>query len=159
MLEISLEGTTRFDSLGRRLRVATEKKMVELTDLLYNKVMENISGRILQKRSGALASSIQRSVDLTQEVMVGSVFPEPADPKAWALEKGGTSNYPIVSSKGAMLKFYWDKAGKTVFLSHVDHPASKEFAYLRTALEEIVPEVPRGFQEYIQTVLDGGDFG
>lgn len=159
MLEISLEGTTRLDSIGRRLRVATERKMIELTAIMYEKVIENLSGKILQKRSGQLASSIRMENDVNGDFYVGSVYPSPADDKAYVLEKGGKGYYPIpTSSKGQILHFF-TKTGEEVFTKSVNHPPSREFAYMRTALEEVMPMVPKGFHDYIQGVLDGGDYG
>lgn len=158
MLEVSFEGDTRLDSLGRRLRVATEKKMIQLTGMLYDKVIENVSGKILQKQSGELASSIKQQLDLVGETMLGSVFVDPANDKAWVLEKGGKGYYPIVATKAQVLHFF-TKSGTEVFTKSVHHPPSREFAYMRTALEEMTELVPQGFQEYIRAVLDGGDFG
>ena len=157
MLEISLEGTTRIDSIGRRLRVATEKKMTELTDIMYEKVLENLSGKILNKVTGALAGSVQKQNDVNGDFYIGDVYISPADDKAWALEKGGRRRYPIEPSKAEVLRFI-SKSGELIFTKHVDHPPSKEFAYLRLALEDMRELVPQGFREYIQGVLDGGDY-
>lgn len=158
MLEVSIEGVTRLDSLGRRLRVATEKKMIELTGVLYEKVQENLSGKVLQKRSGELSGSIRQVNEVHDDFYVGSVFPSPATDKAWALEKGGKGYYEIVATKAQMLKFV-TKSGETLFRKRVNHPPSKEFGYLRLALAETEETVPQGFRDYIQTVLDGGDYG
>lgn len=158
MLEVAFEGDVRLDSLGRRLRVATEKKMTELTGLLYDKVVENVGGKILQKRSGKLAASIRQQLDLVGEVMLGQVFPDPADDKSWTLEKGGKGRYQITATKASVLHFF-TKSGQEVFAKSVNHPPGQEFAYLRLALEDMQEIVPRGFQEYIRGVLDGGDYG
>ena len=158
MLEISLEGTTRIDSIGRRLRVATEKKMIELTDIMYEKVLENLSGKILNKRSGELFASIHKENAASSDIYVGDVYVSPATAKAWALEKGGKAYYPIEPTKASVLRFYWDKTAQMEYFSHVDHPPSKEFAYLRLALEDMRELVPQGFRDYIQGVLDGGDY-
>jgi hypothetical protein len=157
MLEISLEGTTRIDSIGRHLRVATEKKMIELTDLMYEKVMENVSGKILNKQTGQLAGSIHKENASAGDFYLGSVYVSPVTDKAWVLEKGGKGYYPITATKASVLHFF-SKSGEEVFTKSVNHPPSKEFAYLRRALEEMEDVVPRGFRDYIQTVLDGGDY-
>ena len=157
MLSVALEGTTRLDSLGRRLRVATGKKMEELTELAYQKVIENLSGKVLQKRTGALAASIRKENHVEGDFYLGLVFPAPADAKAFALEKGGKGYYPIVATKASVLHFFM-KSGTEVFAKSVDHPPSKEFAYLRLAAEEMEAIVPEGFREAIRVVLDGGDY-
>jgi hypothetical protein len=154
MLEIRLEGFTKLDSLGRRLKAATERKMEQLTNLMYEKVMENVSGKILQKQSGALAASIRMETDVRGDQYFGSVFVESPNEKAYALEKGGKAYYPIFPVKAELLRFV-TKSGETVFAKFVNHPPSQEFAYLRTAAEEMVPIIPEGFREYIQAVLDG----
>jgi hypothetical protein len=158
MLEIALEGTTRVDSIGRRLRVATERKMIELTGIMYEKVISNLSGGVLETKTGQLVGSIRQENHAYGDTYVGSVYPDPASPKAWVLEKGGSGEYPIVATKAQMLHFF-TKSGDEVFTKHVNHPPSQEFAYMRRALEEVGALIPGGFQEYIQTVLDGGDYG
>ena len=158
MLEIALEGTTRLDSIGRRLRVATERKMIELTGLMYEKVIANLSGAVLQTKTGQLVGSIRQENRAYGDIYVGEVYPAPASPKAWALEKGGSGYYPIEATKAQMLHFF-AKSGDEVFTKSVNHPPSLEFAYMRKALEEVGALIPSGFQEYIQTVLDGGDYG
>jgi len=158
-LEIGFEGVTRLDKLGRRLRVATEKQMTRLEGLLYDKVMENVSGKILQKKTGALAASIRQSLDLTGELMTAEVYVAsgPGDIKALTLEFGGKGYYLITPVKAQILRFY-GKDNRLVFTPSVYHPPSKAFRYLAEALEEVAPQIPSGFAEYIQPVLYGGDF-
>lgn len=156
MLSIKLEGQYRIDSLGRRLKAATERKMVELTDVMYAKVMENVSGKILQKKSGELAASIRKHVDISGEPLIGEVYVDPVTPKAMALERGGDRFYPIVPTKATVLKFYWEKLGRTVYLHYVNHPPSKEFAYLAIALAEMEEEVPAGFRDAIYAAWGEG---
>lgn len=153
MLEISFQYDSKLDNLDEEIRIAVAAKLTELTRLLYEKVIENVSGKILQKRTGQLAESIITEIDIISNPMIGSVFPLPQTPKAFALEKGGEKSYIITPSKATMLKFYWDKMGKTMFLRSVNHPPSKEFAYLRLALEDMETLVPEGFQQAIEQVI------
>ena len=154
MLEVALEGTTRLDSIGRRLREATAKKMEELTNALYEKVIENIEGKILQSRTGELAKSVYKDVEITGDEYFGRVYISPVTDKAWVLEKGGQDYYPIVATKAQMLHFF-TKSGEEIFTKSVNHPPSRAFGYMQRALEELVPAIPLGFQEYIQAALDG----
>lgn len=156
VLQVSFEGTARLDSLGRRLNRATEQAAIDLTDVLYMKVLDNISGKILQKRSGELAASVRQETLVTDGVYTSSVWIEPDSDKAWALEKGGKGFYPIEATKATVLRFF-TKSGEKVFAKTVNHPPSQKFAYLATALEETEPLVPEKFREYIQAVFDGGD--
>jgi hypothetical protein len=154
MFEVNFEYDGSLEGLDEELKVAIAAKLTELTNVLYDKVIDNVSGKILKKQTGELASSIRQEVDTEADVMIGTVFPSPASAKAWALEKGGEKSYVIVPTKATILKFFWDKVGQTVFFTSVNHPPSKEFAYLRLALEEMETLVPDGFREAIQTVLD-----
>jgi hypothetical protein len=129
--------------------------MTQLTDIMYEKVIENLSGKILQSKSGELVSSIHKErTRLSEGVITGTVFVSPESPKAWALEKGGSGSYPIIA-KNQALKFFWDKVGQVVFFPSVNHPASKEFGYLRRALEEMEPEVPERFSDIVALIISG----
>lgn len=153
MLNIDFQYDSKLDNLEEEIKIAVAVKLTELTRLLYDKVIENVSGKILQKQTGQLAESIITEIDIGSNPMIGSVLPLPQSPKAFALEKGGEKSYTITPSKATMLKFYWDKAGKTMFLRSVNHPPSKEFAYLRSALEDMESLVPEGFQQALDQVL------
>lgn len=154
MLLFSIESSVpaNLDSL---FRAALEAKFTELSHRLYQKVIENLSGRVLKKESGQLAASIREEVDVSGDVMMAIVGPEPQTPKAWALEYGGSKNYAIFPSKANVLRFYWDKVGSVVFLPYVDHPPSKEYAYLRTALAEMEPIAAAEMRETAEQVLGG----
>ena len=154
MLELHFNYNYDLTDVGAKVSAAVAAKLTELTHQLYNKVQENLSGRILQKQSGQLAGSIQQTIETNDEVIIGTVFPSPASPKAWALEKGGVAAYDIVPIKAKLLHFI-TKEGQEVFAHHVTHPPSKEFAYLRLALEEMAPIIPAEFQQAIQAVFDG----
>jgi hypothetical protein len=158
-LEVAFEGALRVDSIGRKLRVLTEKNMIKLTDILYMKVMENVSGKILQKRSGQLASSIHKNVEVDNDFYIGEVYVSPTTPKAEALEKGGKSAYFIRAVNKPWLEWQNEETGNWVRKRLVKHPPSKAFAYLRIALEETDELVPKGFRETVKAVLDGGDYG
>lgn len=158
MLEVSLEGATRLDSLGRKLRAATEKKMQALTEALYEKVILNVSGKILQTKSGQLKESIHKFYYATGDQYLGSVYVEPVTPKALALEKGGTRNYIISPVKAQVLRFI-AKDGSVQFRHSVNHPPSKAFGYLSEALMEVQAMIPATFADYIQTALNGVETG
>ena len=157
MLEVRLEGVPRIDAIGRKLRVLTFRKLNQLTDMLEQKVIENLSGKILNKQSGALLESVKKQVTQHGDYMTGSVYISPETEKAKVLEKGGEHAYMIYPVKGEALKFV-TKEGETVFSKHVFHPPSKEFAYLRSAIEEMAPLIPPAYEEAIQAMLSGGAF-
>jgi hypothetical protein len=154
MLNIEFTVPSNLAYLDERLKTAIAAKLTELTTLLFDKVQENLNGKILQKKTGQLSDSMRKNVDTSTEVMVGVVFPDPASPKAWALEKGGIGYYPITPSKASVLSWI-GKSGARVFAASVNHPPSKAFHYMEDALEEMRELVPAGFEEAIQSVLDG----
>jgi hypothetical protein len=140
-----------FGNLDSKIRAAIAAKLLYLTDMMYNKVMENVEGKILQKRTGQLAESIHKATRTSDNPMVGEVFVDPATPKAWALERGGERYYPIVPVKARMLHFF-AKDGTEIFTDFVDHPPSKDFRYLSTALEEMSPIISQEMQQAIEEV-------
>lgn len=154
-LEIALTGQDKIDAIGRKLHTVTLRKLTQLTDIMYNKVQENLSGKILQKQTGQLASSIRKEVTESGSEMMGVVFVDPVTPKALALEKGGERYYDIYPVRAKMLRFV-NKSGEIVYASHTYHPPSKDFAYLRTALEEMESLIPESFRESIETLIRDG---
>ena len=103
MFTVNFEYDGKLDGLDEKIRLAVANKLIELTAILYNKVLTNVSGKILNKQTGQLAGSIEWNYDTSDNPMYGIVFPQPASPKAWALEKGGKSHYPIFPSKQDMV--------------------------------------------------------
>jgi hypothetical protein len=156
-LSVGFDALPRLDAIGRRLRVATERQTFRATQLLEYKVLENLTGKILQLKTGQLYDSVRKTLDQNGDVYEGRVFIEPVTDKALALEYGGEGYYPIDPSKGEFLKFYWEKMGSVVLARHVNHPPSKEFMYLRAAMDEAREEIPQGYQNVIMDVVNGGD--
>lgn len=155
MLNIDFSYDSNLDGLDERVKLAIAKKLLSLTTLMHDKVIENISGKILQQKTGQLISSIQQRTDTNSNPMVGEVYVEPATAKAWALEKGGEREYQILPTKAEVLRFYWDKIGQVVSFHSVNHPPSREFAYLKAALLEMETLAPEGLQAAIDEALEG----
>lgn len=142
-----------FEALPWKVRMAMREKLKELTESLRLKVVANVSGLILQKRTGALADSIVGTINTRYDVAEGIVSVRPANDKAFALEFGGKGNYQIVPIDKRSLMFFWNKMGRKVFFMQVNHPPSKEFSYLREALADMEPEVDQGFMEVIDRII------
>ena len=153
MILASLELSGGLQNLESDFRHAVETKFNELGEMLYQKVIENLSGKVLQQKSGQLAGSIRKEVDTGSDTLIAIVGPEPQSPKAWALEKGGSKNYAIFPIRANALHFYWDKVGREVWLPYVDHPPSKEFGYLAKALAEMYEIAPEEMAEAINRAL------
>lgn len=124
-----------------RLELAT--KIDRIADLVEAKVRENLSGGILDIKSGQLIGSIRKEIDIAAigavehgGAFIAFVGPIPATPKAWALEYGGKGSYVIPVGKRGVLA-----NRETGFFSKRDvvHPPAKEYAYLRSVPPEIAP--------------------
>lgn len=156
MITIKFVGDTellaRFDALPDNIRAAVAEKLEQLTEMLRQKVVDNVSGKVLQKRSGDLASRIQSEVDTASIPMTGFVGPNPSDAKAWVLEYGGKGWYDIFPVKASVLRFV-SKSGDLVFAKYVNHPPGQPFYYLRSALVEMADPVVSGFYEALEKAI------
>lgn len=143
MLAIEIKPSDRFGEklygLSSRVRRKWNLKLEETAKLLYEKVLENLSGKILQSKTGQLRESIELETQTSGYDFIAFVGPVPATPKAYALEFGGRGDYLIPLGPKGMLA-----NRETGFFSKnsVIHPPSKEYAYLRTALSDIEATLP-----------------
>ena len=154
MIYITLESNVPSD-LDSRFRIALEQKFSQLSQMLYDKVIENLSGKILRQKTGQLLESIRQETDVGSDPMMTIIGPEPATPKAWALEEGGTKSYIIVPVRAGALHFYWEKIGQEVWFPAVNHPPSQKFGYLSNALAEMHEPFVEGMRETAQEALGG----
>jgi phage pi2 protein 07 len=151
MLQISFEYSNNIKEMETKIREAIAAKLVVLTDVMYGKVITNLSGAILNKQSGQLVSSVKQYVDTSSEPMVGEVFIDPVTPKALALEYGGKSYYLIAPVKAQML--HWERGGEYFFRKQVNHPPSKAYGYLHVAFEEMEGLVSEEFKNAIDEAI------
>ncbi len=174
--ELAAKGDTLMDALEEAMGLAGES--------LYEAIMFNMSGGIIQSRTGLLASSVQLS-PVTRAGTVVEVSAEIPDTGSFehlvgmVLEFGGTHAYEIVplesrfweqlglfkgAGKESMFSqeagtnaagelvgesialtegrlphsLAWvGEGGGMVFRKHVNHPPSREFAVMRTSLDEV----------------------
>lgn len=126
--------TLLFEQVPEKLRNIIYKKVAYLTNVLYDTVEDNLSGRVLKERTGDLKSRIKKHVIDSGDTIVGEVFIYPVDEKALALEYGGKGYYPITPVKAQALRFV-SKSGEIVFAQYVNHPPLEERSYLRSAMD------------------------
>jgi len=143
MLSIQITPSARFGEklygLSARVRRKWNDRLTELARLTKEKVLENLDGKILNKRSGELYESITEEHFTSGYDFIAFVGPIPATPKAIVLEFGGQGDYVIpVGPKG----FLANKEGDFFSKRDVIHPPSKEYAYLRHALEDMESLAP-----------------
>lgn len=129
---------SRVDKLPAHLQTLIFEKMSEAVDLLYAKVLANLSGDVLQVRSGDLLSRLVKGVDRQGSLVLGFVEIEPKDIKAYVQEYGGKSSYEILPVKARALHFF-DKSGAEIFARRTFHPPLQERSYLRSALKDLYP--------------------
>ena len=110
-----------------------------LAQRLYDSVENNLSGAVLQRRTGRLAASIVQQVD-GLSASVG--FDPAAVPYGAAQEFGADLRAHLIAVKNARaLSFV--VAGKRVFAKHVMFPGAHlpERSFLRSALADLAPDI------------------
>lgn len=139
----------RYERMPVVIRTAIRGEVVSLTQQLAAKVRENLSGRVLNKRSGALYNSIRSEMVENPQTIYGRVYVDPASPAAKyaaAHEFGVTTRPHVITARNAAaLAFMMN--GRKVFFKRVNHPGSKipERSYMRSALAELEPQIVARF--------------
>lgn len=140
MLSIEIKPTESFGEkiygLSARVRHKWDQRLDALTELLYDKVIANVSGKILQSKTGDLKSRIVKESFHSGYEFIGFVGINQATPKDYALEFGGTGPYTITPKEKLWL-YWYDQYSGPVFAKHVNHPPSREYRYIREAEEEV----------------------
>ena len=153
MLQISLEGqqalADRLGVLPDRLRAALAEKVDVLAQRLFSQVVGvNLSGGVLNARSGVLRDSIQTELS-QQDGQIGAEILSDGDvPYAAIQEYGGkTAAHEIVPVKGQALAFV--VGGAQRFARSVNHPGSQipERSYLRSSLSEMSDQILAEFSQ------------
>ena len=134
-----------FDRMPANLRTAIRGATVTMTKQLAARVRENLSGRVLQRRSGDLYNSIRVELVENPDKVYGRVYVDPTSPAAKyaAAHEFGVVTKPhvILPRNASVLSFMWN--GKRVFFKKVNHPGSKipERSYMRSALEAMRDQI------------------
>lgn len=138
--------------LPDRVRAALAEKVDALAQGLFAQVVGvNLSGGVLNARSGALRDSIRRESSLQDARIGAAIFSNGDVPYAAIQEFGGkTAAHEILPDKARFLAFAAN--GKQAFARLVQHPGSEIPArsYLRSALEQQADDIA---QNLTKTVL------
>jgi hypothetical protein len=129
---------TKLKGYTQRTQAKYNAELDRITDLIFTKVIENLSGKILEPKTGQLRDSIVKETHHSGYDFIGFVGPVPTTAKAYALEFGGRDWYLIPIGERGVLA---NKAENFFSKSAVGHPPSKEYAYLRSALNDVLPEI------------------
>ena len=142
--------------LDADIAAALRDKAAELQDRLLAKVEANLSGEVLQTRSGALKASIAGS--LTADASTVTVeLSSTGVPYAAIQEYGGrTPAHDIVPVKARALAFAGGSG--TVFARRVHHPGSTIPArpYLGSALDALHDDIAGGLKAAVLDALGSG---
>jgi phage gpG-like protein len=144
MISVSTGGldtvTARLAALPETVAARLEQEVRRLAGVLRGRIERNLSGRVLQRRSGALAASI--AVDVARSGLSVAATAGSDSPYAAIHEYGGVIPARTILPKNARaLAFPWQ--GRQRFFKRVQIAAAAmpERSFLRTALAETEPEI------------------
>jgi hypothetical protein len=153
---VDQEVLVNLESIPKKIHAAIEAKLDEQVALLREKVVENLSGKVLNSKSGALIEALVSGVEKIGSGLIGFVAVESTDQKvqayAMAHEYGGKGSYEIVPVNKRVLRFV-GKNGDIIFVPYVYHPPMPERSYLRSALAEMAPEIEAALRDAIRDAL------
>jgi phage gpG-like protein len=159
MLQISLEGQAelaeRLGATPDRLRAALVEKVEALAQNLFAQVDVNLSGGVLQTRSGALRDSIEMQLSEQDDSIGAEIFSDGSVPYAAIQEYGGkTAAHQILPDKARVLAFVMN--GKQVFARTIHHPGSQIPArsYLGSALDEQRDDIAQELTDVVLSICD-----
>jgi phage gpG-like protein len=140
-------------SLPGTLHTTLLAKSNVLTAALRQKVDENLSGGVLQSKSGLLRDSISDFTQSTGDDITAGVSVSGDVPYAAIQEYGGTTKAHIIEATNAKALAF-SMNGKQVFAKYINHPGSviPEHAYLRSALEDMDDEIMSGLEEGLKVI-------
>ena len=135
-LTVTNEASADLQNKKGMLETALLATVGELGDKLYELVIGNLSGTVLQSRTGKLASAvmIEAAAFIGQVCQTAVAIPE--DSEEWLIgmvhEYGGLGWYIIEPVNATVLA--WMGPEGMVFARRVNHPPAEERSYMRSAL-------------------------
>lgn len=123
------------DALRQRLAAS----FALVADALYAQAIENVSGAVVNRRSGKLAAALTESSD---ESSASLGVDSGIAPYGAALEFGASIPAQLIAAKNAKALAFV-VGGSQVFAKHVMHPAFAlpPHSFLRSALDDLAPEL------------------
>ena len=144
MITVSTPGldaaTDRLAVLPQTVAARLAQEVERLGDVLRDRVERNLSGVVLQQRSGRLAGSI--AVDIERSGLTANATVSSDAPYAAIHEYGGViPAHTILPQSARALAFPW--RGQQRFFKRVQLPAvtMPERSFMRSALEATTPEI------------------
>jgi phage gpG-like protein len=153
MLEVEIDGAEELDArlaaMPQALRAALAAKIEDLASRLEEKIEDNLSGKVLRSRSGALRDSI----DATTGADAARLF---AKTKYAAAQEYGFSGAESVSAFSRTIKQAFGRAiaPKQVFVRAFSRQMNlPERSYMRSALDEMQDDIAAELAEVIREGL------
>jgi phage gpG-like protein len=144
MITVSTPGldaaTDRLAVLPQTVAARLAQEVERLGGVLRDRVERNLSGAVLQQRSGRLAGSI--AVDIERSGLAANATVSSDAPYAAIHEYGGViPAHTILPQSARVLAFPW--RGRQRFFKRVQLPAvtMPERSFMRSALDETAPEI------------------
>jgi phage gpG-like protein len=143
----------RLAALPQTLAARLTQEVARLGDVLRDRVERNLTGGVLQRRSGRLAGSIGVAVERSGLSATATVSSDA--PYAAIHEYGGVIPARTILPRSARaLAFPW--RGKQRFLKRVQLPAvtMPERSFMRSALDETAPEITAAIEAAASEALN-----
>lgn len=152
IVNITITGAKEADKKFRRISLAIGAALyVKATELALrleaHVKTQKLNGQVLNRKSGALARSINNKVTRTVNGVIAKVFSSGDVKYAGIHEYGGKTAPHIIEPKKAQALAFM-MGGKMRFFKRVNHPGSRmpERSFLRSSLREQSQEISTGFK-------------
>ena len=153
MLSVEIEGADaleeRFASLPAAIREALAGKIEDLAQRLEQRVKENLSGAVMQSRSGSLRDSIEMRLEPAAAALV-------ARTKYAAAQEYGFVGEESVCAHSRAIREAFGRAisPKTIFVRAFARAMDlRERSYMRSALDEMQDEVASALSDAVEEGL------
>jgi phage gpG-like protein len=146
--------TDRLGALPETLSQRLAQEIDRLGGVLRDRVERNLSGAVLQQRSGRLAGSI--AVDVARSGLGATATVSSDAPYAAIHEYGGTiPAHTILPRSARALAFPW--RGQQRFFKRVTLPAvtMPERSFMRATLDETMPEIHAALEQAAFEAVQG----
>jgi hypothetical protein len=127
----------RIEDIEAEIEVALYARTQRLTHMFAERVRQNLSGDVLQERSGKLLGTVMEVGPTATGSEIISSVQAGGDEAPYGIvhEKGGERWYMIYPVNGRALAF--EINGKTVFAASVHHPPAERRPWFEPVVDEI----------------------
>ncbi len=125
-----------------RVADAEHAVMEDITDVVYQRVLEKLDGEVIQRKSSKLYDSIKKEVVSDGNLIIGRVYSDGSVPYAVIQAEGGTTSpHEIVVNDARALRY--NIGGLIRFSAKVQHPGSRipGTEYMRDSLADCLSTI------------------